>query len=49
MYTKDIMLSANGSDFRKQMKKYLDHEHRLVYRMEEDRLMVYSFLFHYDG
>lgn len=25
MYTKDIMLSANVSDFRKQMKKYLDH------------------------
>jgi antitoxin YefM len=25
MYIKDTMLSANVSDFRKQMKKYLDH------------------------
>lgn len=26
----------------------MDHEHRLVYRVNEDRLMVYSCRFHYD-
>lgn len=26
----------------------IDHEHRLVYRVNEDRLMVYSCRFHYD-
>ena len=27
----------------------IDHEHRLVYRVEADTLRVYSCRFHYDG